>query len=119
MLGRLVLIIVQLVVGWRLMADFPQVLAYSPVELTGHLELFGYAVLFGLIVWALGLLGALILKDVASPTPSTLLVALIGAFAFAALTLVPDVQAAISRVINLDPKLYPLIGAVLGYAIKR
>ncbi len=117
MLGRLVLIAFQLAIGWRLMSEIPQLLAYLPP--LGDLRIFAVALVFALIVWIVGLLGALVLKDVASPTPATLTFAIVAALAFAALTLIPEVTTAVRRVVQIQPSIYPLIGAVIGYAIKR
>lgn len=118
MLGRLILIVFQVAVAWRLMSEFPRVLKYIPFP--SNTQIFGYAVLFALTVWLVGVLGALVLKDVAKPSPATLVFAIVGALAFAALALIPDVRIAVERVIPAIKTLfYPLIGAVIGYAIKR
>ncbi|MGI9422232.1 MAG: hypothetical protein ACR2PA_03495 [Hyphomicrobiaceae bacterium] len=114
MFGRLVLILVQLAVGWF---ATPEVLKYLPK--LGQLDLFVMAAVVALIVWLVGLIGALVLKDVGQPTPSTLIVSLVCAVIFAGLTLVPDIMRAIDGVVRIPHRAYPLIGAVLGYAIKR
>ena len=76
--------------------------------------------MFSILVWLTGMVGAVVLKDVAQPTPSTLSVALIGALIGAGLTLVPDITKAVSGLAKGVPlHAYPLIGAVLGYAVKR
>ena len=86
----------------------------------GSLTIFVYAVLFAIIVWLIGMLGSLILKDVAKPSPSTLAAALICAALLAGLTMIPDAMKAIAKVVPGVPKtVFPLIGAVIGYAIKR
>ena len=77
------------------------------------------AAIFALVVWLVGFIGALALKDVGQPTPSALMVALICGVIFAGLTLIPDVMRAINGVVRIPGEAYPLIGAVLGYAIKR
>jgi len=113
-LGRIVLILIQLAVAWRLA---PELKRYLPPM--GDAEIFVYAVIFALLVWLVGVLGHLILKDVAQPTPSTLLFALGFAVVFAGLTLIPDVTRAIANVVRINTLYYPLIGAVIGYAVKR
>lgn len=116
MLGRIILLLIQLAVGWY---AAPEIMRYIRVDL-GNLQILVFAVLCGLIVWALGVLGALVLKDVAKPSGSTLAVAVIGALVFAGLTLVPEVREAVAKVIGGVPlRTYPLLGAVIGYAIKR
>ncbi|MEM6498803.1 MAG: hypothetical protein AAF709_19050 [Pseudomonadota bacterium] len=114
MLGRLVLIIIQFALAWRLAPDIQRFL--PPL---GDLQIFALAAIFALLVYLVGVLGHFVLKDVAQPTPSTLVVALVCALACAALTLIPDVTQAINRIITIPTLLYPLVGAVIGYAIKR
>jgi FtsH-binding integral membrane protein len=116
MLGRIILLLIQLAVGWY---AAPEIMRYVKVDV-GDFRILIYALLFGVIVWILGVLGALVLKDVARPSGSTLAVAVIGALIFAGLTLVPDVTQAVAKVVNGVPdRAYPLLGAVIGYAIKR
>ena len=115
MLGRLILFLIQLALGWFL---GPLIVAKIPS--LGALNILVYAVVFAVLVWLIGFLGAIVLKDVAQPSPSTLTVALVGALIGAGLTMVPDVMKAIAGVVKGVPaNAYPLIGAVLGYAIKR
>ncbi|MEL6622363.1 MAG: hypothetical protein AAFR70_01970 [Pseudomonadota bacterium] len=114
MLGRLVLVLIQFALAWRLAPDLKRLL--PPM---GDLDIFALAVCFALIVWLVGVLGHFVLKDVAQPTPSTLGVALAFALVCGGLTLLPDVTQAVGRVIKIDSFLYPLVGAVAGYAIKR
>lgn len=117
MLGRLVLALIQLAAGWY---GAPKIMAFVNLPKLGSLTIFVYAVLFAIIVWLVGVVGSLVLKDVAKPSPSTLAVSLIGAALLGGLTLIPDAMSAIAKVIPGVPKLvFPLIGAVLGYAIKR
>ena len=115
MLGRLILVLIQLALGWFL---GPLIVAKIPSF--GALNIFVYAVVFAIVIWLIGMLGAIALKDVAQPSPATLTVALVGALIGAGLTLVPDVMKAIASVVKGVPATaYPLIGAVLGYAVKR
>lgn len=117
MLGRLVLALIQLAAGWY---GAPKLMALVNLPKMGSLTIFAYAALFAIIVWLIGVVGSLVLKDVAKPSPSTLAFALLGAALLAGLTMVPDAMKAIAKVIPGVPKLvFPLIGAVVGYAIKR
>jgi hypothetical protein len=116
MLGRIILLLIQLLVGWF---AAPEIMRYVRVDF-GNFQILIFAVLCGVIVWVLGVLGALVIKDVAKPSGSTLIVALIGALVFAGLTLNQDVMHAVAKVVEGVPKnAFPLIGAVIGYAIKR
>jgi len=114
MLGRLLLIIVQLVVGWYAGLEL---LKYLPN--VGDLNLFLIAGLFAFLVWAIGLLAAAVLKDVSQPGPSSLLFAFAAAMLFAVLTLFPEVTTAVASVARgIEFRMYPLVGAVIGYAIQ-
>ena len=116
MLGRLVLILVQLGAGWFLA---PVIAKQLPNF--GSLTIFVYAAIFAIVIWLVGIIGSLVLKDVPQPSPSTLTVALVGALIGAGLTMVPEVGKAVGQVIKggLPTLAYPLLGAVLGYAIKK
>ncbi|MEO1264092.1 MAG: hypothetical protein AAFV26_00120 [Pseudomonadota bacterium] len=115
MLARLVLIVIQAGLSIRLA---PEIRRFLTVDLQGF-DIFVYALIFGVLVWLVGVLGHLILKDVAQPTPSTLAFSIGTALVFAGLTLIPDLTEAVGRVIKLDAYYYPLVGAVLGYAVKK
>lgn len=115
MLGRLILILVQLAAGWYLSSEIMRLLPNM-----GGMKLLLLAVVFAILVWAIGALGSIVLKGVAQPSPSTLVFALVGALLFALIPMIPDAAKAVASVVKgLDPKLFPLIGAVLGYAVKR
>ncbi len=114
MFGRLVLVLLQLAIGWF---AAPHIKQYVPS--LGQLDIFVLAAIFALVVWLVGLVGALVLKDVGQPNPSTLVVALFLACVLAGVTLIPDVMKAVNGVVRIPVNAYPLIGAVIGYAIKR
>lgn len=111
MLGRLVLILLQLAVGWF---AAPQVLRYVPVG--GDAQVFVYAVAAAIIVWVVGLIGAQILKDVATPSAGTLAAALLGGVIGAAIVAF-KINSMIP--INVPPNLWPLGLATLGYALRK
>ena len=115
MLGRLLVLVLQLAICWLIGPEI-----FKKLPAFGQLDIFVHAVVFAILVWLVGMLGATVLKDVAQPSAGTLTVALIGALIGAAMTLFPDVTKAIAGVAKgLPPTAYPLVGAVLGYAIKR
>jgi len=116
MLGRLILLLIQIAVGWTLA---PVVARYLPP--LGQLRIFAFALIFAIIVWLVGVIGSLVLKDVAKPSPAALTMALLGALLGAGLTLVPQVTGAVAGLIKGGVPLlvWPLAGAVLGYALKR
>ena len=114
MLGRLVLICLQIVAAW---AFGPFVRQYIPVS--GTYDLFVYAGVFAVIVYVTGILAALIVKDVGSPSPAALTTALIVALIAAAVAtygmyLIPQIPG---RTISKCGIV--LAGAILGYLIRR
>lgn len=112
MLGRLVLIALQLAIGWF---GAPYILRYLP-PLGGDLQIFVHGVVFAVIIWLVGLIAAQVLKDISVPSPTTLVWALVGGLIGAAL-IVLKVPAMIP--LSFPPLLLPLALAILGYAIKR
>lgn len=115
MLGKLVLILIQIAVGW-----FVGPLIFAKLPQFGQLTIFINAVVFAILVWLIGFLGAAVLKDVPQPNPTTLTFAVVGALIGAGLTLVPQVTSFIGTYVRGVPTLaYPLAGAVIGYALKR
>jgi hypothetical protein len=117
MLPRIVLTLLQIAVAWTLA---PQARALIPAKF-GALDVFLLAVVVAVIVWLMGHIGALVLKDTAAPSAATLTAVLVGALIMSALTLVPPVTSAIAGVTGsrLPTLAYPLIGAIVGYLAKR
>ena len=84
-----------------------------------HFDLFVYAALFAVIAYVIGILAALIIKDVGSPSPAalttSLVVALIAAaFATYGMDLVPQIPGG-----TISKRGLVLAGAVLGYMFRR
>ena len=117
MLPRIVLTIVQLGIGW---SYAPQLKALVPVNI-GALDIFLLAVIIAVLVWLTGQVGALVLKDTPAPSAATLTACLVLALAGAALTLVPPLTQAVAGVLKggVPYRAYPLIGAVIGYLVRR
>lgn len=116
MLSRLILLAVQLAVAWF---AAPEIMRYIPRF--GDLQLFIYAVVFAVLVWLVGLVLSQVLRETGMPSSSTLVTCVIVGLIGAALikwlpVLLPDIGRLLPRI---DDRLYPLIGAVLGYHIKR
>ena len=115
MLGRLVLLVLQLAICWFVGPEI-----FKKLPQFGQLNIFMQAVVFAILVWLVGVLGAVVLKDVAQPSAAALTTTLIGALLLAGVTLFPALTKAIAGVARGLPLMaYPLVGAVLGYAIKR
>jgi hypothetical protein len=116
MLSRLVLLVLQLIVAWF---AAPVIVRYIPG--LGRMQLFVFAVVFAVLVWVVGLVLSQVLRETGQPSSSTLVAALVLALIGAAIVtwlpaFVPDVRGAMR---NLPDLAYPLIGAVLGYHIRR
>jgi uncharacterized membrane protein len=112
MLGRLVLILLQISIAWYVA---PQIMRHIPVK--GDPGLLVMGAVFALVAYLVGLLGAEILKDVARPSGAALTWALIGGLIGAALLLVPQIWQAIP--FKFDRLFLPLACSVLGYHLKR
>ncbi len=115
MLGRLVLLLLQLVIGWFIGPEI-----FKKLPQFGQLTIFAQAVVFAILVWLIGVVCSIILKDVGQPSTAALTSTLVVALIFAAITLFPDVTRFIARFAKGPPLMaYPLIGAVLGYMLRR
>ena len=116
MLSRLILLLVQAIVAW---VAAPVIVRYIPG--LGGLQLLVYAVVFAVLVWVVGLVLSQVLRGAGMPSSGTLVAALILALIGAAIVtwlpvFVPDVRPVLRNIPDLA---YPLIGALLGYHIKR
>ncbi len=112
MIGYMLLVILQFIAAFF---AAPMVLRYIPVQ--GDPRTFVHAAIFAVIVWIVGLVASFALKDVRMPSTGTLASALIGAMIGAALMLFPQLLAAIP--FKFPPLYLPLIGAILGYLLRR
>jgi hypothetical protein len=116
MLARLVLLAAQLAVAWFVA---PEIVRYIPR--LGDFQIFVYAAVFAVLVWVVGLVLSQVLRETGMPSSSTLVTSLVVALIFATIILwVPAIIPDIGRLLRQIPTLaYPLIGAVLGYHMKR
>ena len=116
MLSRLILLGVQLAVAWF---AAPEIIRYLPRF--RDFELLVYAAVFAVLVWLVGLVLSQILRETGMPSSSTLAASLVVALIFAAFILwVPSLLPDIGRLLpRIDDRLYPLIGAAIGYHLKR
>jgi small-conductance mechanosensitive channel len=118
MLGRVVLWALQAAVAW-VAGPFLFNFARTYIPGSGALDLFIYAAVFALIVYVIGLLAALVVKPVGSPSLAALAMSLIlaliaAAFATYGLELIPQIHAG-----TIAKRAIVLAGAVLGLAMKR
>jgi hypothetical protein len=117
MLPRIVLTLIQLAIGWNYA---PQVRSFVPVNI-GALDIFLTAVIVAILVWLVGHIGGLVLKDTPPPSTATLSACLVLALAGAALTLIPQIPQTVNGLLKggVPLRAYPLIGAVIGYLVRR
>jgi hypothetical protein len=117
MLPRIVLTLLQLAIGWNYA---PQVRGIVPVNI-GALDIFLTAVIVAILVWLVGHIGGLVLKDTPPPSTATLSACLVLALAGAALTLIPQIPQTVNALLKggVPLRAYPLIGAVIGYLVRR
>ena len=117
MLPKIVLTLLQLSIAWIFSG---QVLGLVPVNI-GALDIFLTAVVVAVLVWLTGLIGALVLKDSPPPSAATLTACLVLALAGAAITLIPPVTQIVGSFLKegVPLRAYPLIGAIVGYFIRR
>ncbi len=114
MLGRLVLLLLQIAGGY-----FLGKIAMGYIPIRGDLSIFVYAVVVSVIIFLIGIVASQIIKDVGMPHSGTLSSSLVLALIFALIwtfipPLVPDLPW------NKVPAQWAvLIGAVLGYFAKR
>ncbi len=120
MLGYIILMILQMGGAWVLAPQIKRYLPSIPQFGGYNVEIFVWAVLFAVIVFVIGFIGSIVLKGVRTPGAGTLTVSLILALIFGALTFVPPVTQAVTQIVpRLEVLLWPLIGAVIGYFLKR
>jgi hypothetical protein len=110
MLGRVVLIALQLAGSWF---GAPYVLRYLSVG--GDLQVFVHGAVFAVLTWIVGLVGSQVLKGVDLPPLASLAYALAGGLIGGAL-IVLKVPAMVP--FPFPPLILPLGLAILGYAIK-
>lgn len=114
MLGRLILLLLQAVAAWGV-APF----IVSAIPIGGQFTLLVVGIVFAVIVYLTGVLGAQVLKDVAMPGPGHLTAALVLALVVAAIcTFGPAIITGFPGS-GLEHRVAVLAAALLGYFAKR
>jgi len=120
MLPHLILIVLQLLGAYFIA---PVIKGYIPTvgRYGGYdLDIFIWAILFAVIVFVIGFVGSIVLKGVRTPGAGALTLALVLALLIAALTLVPQVTRVVADAgVRTGMQWWPLVGAMVGYFIKR
>lgn len=116
MLGRLVLFLLQIVLGWF---GSEALMGKVGGSVPGSFKLFVFAVIASVVIYLIGVLAAQILKEVGTPSSATLSSTLILALIAAALwTFGPGLISQIPWS-KVRPEYAVLAGAILGYTIKK
>ncbi len=119
MLPRIVLFVLQLIAAWYLA---PAIKGALPVLVARPNDIFIDAILYALIILIVGFVGSLILKGASTPSSGTFTICLLLALVLAGLTLVPQVTQIVETTVPAlrgNRSLWPLLGAVVGYVLKR
>ena len=116
MLGRLILLLLQIVIGW-----FATIAIMDYVQLGGDLRLFIFAVVAAIVVFLIGVIASQVLREVGTPSSHTLSWALVFALIVAALWTFGPGLPVLSDVPwhRLRAEYAALAGAILGYTIKK
>ena len=112
MIGYMLLVVLQFIAAFF---GAPMVLRYIPVQ--GDPRTFVHAAIYAVLVWIVGLVASFALKDVRLPGPSPSGGRGSGASPGGALVLPPPFFAALP--FHSPPLYLPLVGAILGYLLRR
>lgn len=116
MIGYIVLVALQAGLGW-LGGNYIVDNYLKALPISGDAKIFVLATVFAVVVWIVGVVGSFALKDVRMPSTNTLAWALVAALLFAGLTLVPQAMAFVPK--GITKQAFPLVGAILGYMLRR
>lgn len=121
MLPRVILIVLQVLGAVYLVPWIKTSLSLTLPRVAGYdVDIFLWAVMFAVAVFVIGFVGSLILKGLRTPPSGALALSIILAFIFAGLTFVPQItQAVTSSGIGIATFWWPMIGALIGYFLRR
>jgi hypothetical protein len=114
MLGRLILLLLQIVIGWL---GSTAIMKY--IQMGGIFRLFVFAIVAAIVVFLVGIIAAQVLREVGQPSSHTLSWAVVLALVAAALwtwgpQFVPQLPWR-----QVQAEYAVLAGAIIGYIIKR
>ena len=109
-MGRLLLIILQLAVGWFAGREI-----VARIGLDGNLRLAVTVIVLAVIAWVLGLVAAKVLQGVREPGSPALIASLVCAAIGAALLFIPQLHPYLG---GFRDFYLPLVGSVIGYHLR-
>lgn len=116
MLGYLVLILLQI---GLCVFGLQQIMQFVPSVIDGLPLLLLKGVLYGVIAWAVGLIGSFVLKGVRTPGGGTAVTAIVGGLLGAAAVIAIDhFNVKLPSGLN-DDRFILIAGAILGYLVRR
>jgi hypothetical protein len=113
MLGRLLLLLLQIVIGWF---GTNAIMGYIKF---GQFRLFIFAIIAAIVVFLLGVIAAQVLREVGMPTSHTLSWAVVFALIAAALWTFGPMYLRDIPWSQVKAEYAVLAGAIIGYVIKR
>lgn len=121
MLPRIVLFALQLVTAWYVADALVSFIARG-FSVARSNEVYVYAVVYPLLIMLVGYAGSRVLRGVKSPSGATFILTLALSIALALVTLFPQVlrmAEILVPALRTATNIYPLVGALIGYYIKR
>lgn len=113
MLGRLILILAQLIIGWYASNALMSLIKFN------DFRLYIFAIIAAIVVFLIGVLGALVLQGVGRPGSATLSMTLVFALIAALLwSFGPQILPTLPWG-SVKAQVAVLVAAVLGYLVKR
>lgn len=121
MLPRIVLFALQLATAWYV-ADVVVSFVARGFSVARSNEIYVYAVIYPLLIMLVGYAGSRVLKQVTTPSGATLILTLALSIALSLITLFPQAMRMVEILVpslRVATNIYPLVGALIGYYIKR
>ena len=116
MLGRLILLLLQIAIGW-----FGTNALMGHIPVGGPFELFVFAIVAAIVVFLIGVIAAQVMKEIGTPSSHTLSWALaLRSSPLLLWSFGPQLPHSLRGAVGQDPGEYAVLaGAILGYSMRR